>query len=156
MKICIWTFALVCLVASFAVASPEWTHVVNEQEKICGSILVGDEFGTYWHGGDLPSGWKEIGHGSMNELLANPDYINLDQITVMGEAPNIRLSVSKYNIQSLLQKREWSEQLVNEEISRLDSLPDVFYNLKLTPFYNLKLTHPIKIITPRFDHLLFL
>lgn len=30
----------------------------------------------------------------------------------------------------------------------------VFYNRKLTPFYNRKLTHLIKIIMPKFDHLL--
>jgi len=51
----------------------------------------------------------------------------------------------------IIQSNDFNKSKINTIIAavitsniRLSAAPGVFYNLKLTPFYNLKLTHPIK------------
>jgi hypothetical protein len=111
-----------------AYAAPEWMYTVNERHRLCGCILLGDERGTYWNGA-LPDGWKRLSLAQFEPFRKDARYVYFDQLFPKRTGDLIGFSVSKWNTVNLNLNRGFTEQAVEETLSRLAEIPEIRFHL---------------------------
>ena len=97
-----------------AISKGRWMEVVNEKEKLLGSILLGDEHGESWKEGELPEGWKEISIDYWKKLKDDPNYIKLGQILPTKRDGKIYFGVIRSKLRQNL-----------NALQRLENLPEI-------------------------------
>jgi hypothetical protein len=115
--------AVVCM-PLHALGATQWAYIEHSSGMYYGSVLVGDDFGTYWHG-KLPLGWTTVRPQRYQELVADNRRVCLLQVTPHNWNGKTVLRTSMDNVQGWCRSKGWSDNKTNAMLQDLKALPEI-------------------------------